>query len=128
MLWPGRDGCCAVGAATAKHSAVPKLRGSLGHENFPASFFFATRNKLPWSGFCKKTYWGWGMSPREVIACYRLYAAYCIEIAQRLSDRGGKIALLNMAQTWIALAQGTRRMASRIRLRMSGNGGCHCHG
>jgi hypothetical protein len=25
-------------------------------------------------------------------------------MAQRLSDRGGKIALLNMAQTWIALA------------------------
>jgi hypothetical protein len=44
------------------------------------------------------------MSPREIIACYRLYAAHCIEIAQRFSDRGGKIALLNMAQTWIALA------------------------
>ena len=35
---------------------------------FPASFFFATGNKLPWSGLCEKTYWGWGMSPREVIA------------------------------------------------------------
>ncbi len=44
------------------------------------------------------------MSPRKIIACYRLYAAHCLEIAQRLSDRGGKIALLNMAQTWIALA------------------------
>jgi hypothetical protein len=44
------------------------------------------------------------MSPRETIACYRLYAAHCLEIAQRLPDRGGKIALLNMAQTWIALA------------------------
>ncbi|MFZ2076759.1 MAG: hypothetical protein WAV38_08960 [Xanthobacteraceae bacterium] len=44
------------------------------------------------------------MSPGKTIACYRLYAAYCLEIAQRLSDRGGKIALLNMAQTWIALA------------------------
>jgi hypothetical protein len=40
----------------------------------------------------------------EIKACYRLYAAHCLEIAQRLSDRGGKIALLNMAQTWIALA------------------------
>jgi hypothetical protein len=45
-----------------------------------------------------------GMSLGKTIACYRLYAAYCLEIAQRLSDRGGKIALLNMAQTWIALA------------------------
>jgi hypothetical protein len=44
------------------------------------------------------------VSPGKTIACYRLYAAYCLEIAQRLSDRGGKIALLNMAQTWIALA------------------------
>ncbi len=44
------------------------------------------------------------ISPREVIACYRLYAASCLEIAQELSDRGRKIALLNMAQTWIALA------------------------
>jgi hypothetical protein len=44
------------------------------------------------------------MSPSEIKACYRLYAAHCLEIAQRLSDRGAKIALLNMAQTWIALA------------------------
>jgi hypothetical protein len=28
----------------------------------------------------------------------RLYAAHCIEMAQKLSDRGGKIALLNMAK------------------------------
>ncbi len=44
------------------------------------------------------------MSPRELIAYYRLHAAHCLEIAQRLSDRGGKIAMLKMAQTWIALA------------------------
>jgi len=44
------------------------------------------------------------MSPREVIACYRLYAAYCLEIAQEFDEPGRKIALLNMAQTWIALA------------------------
>jgi hypothetical protein len=52
-----------------------------------------------------------GMSPREVIACYRLNAAHCLEIAQRLSDRGGKIALLNMAQTWIALADQIEKKA-----------------
>jgi len=44
------------------------------------------------------------MSPGQVIACYRLYAAHCIEIARELQDRGRKIALLNMAQAWMALA------------------------
>ena len=53
---------------------------------------------------CVKRHTGGGMSPREVIACYRLYAAYCLEIAQGFEDRGRKIALLNMAQTWMALA------------------------
>jgi hypothetical protein len=37
------------------------------------------------------------MSPGQVIACYRLYAAHCIEIARELQDRGRKIVLLNMA-------------------------------
>src|SRR6516165_6624222 len=66
----------------------------------------------------------------EIKACYRLYAAHCLEIAQRLSDRGGKIALLNMAQTWIALAdqiekaKGVSR-AFHIPVRMNCNGGCH---
>ena len=44
------------------------------------------------------------MSPGQVIACYRLYAAHCIEIARELPGRGRKIAPLNMAQAWIALA------------------------
>jgi hypothetical protein len=44
------------------------------------------------------------MSPGQVRACYRLYAAHCIEIARELPDRGRKIALLNMAQVWMALA------------------------
>ena len=73
------------------------------------------------------------MSPREVIACYRLYAAYCLEIAQEFDEPGRKIALLNMAQTWIALADwvekaGGTTLASRIHSQMSHNGGCHCHG
>jgi hypothetical protein len=37
------------------------------------------------------------MSPGQVIACYRLYAAHCIKIARELQDRGRKFALLNMA-------------------------------
>ena len=51
------------------------------------------------------------MSPSEIKACYQRNQSvlpavrrHCLEIAQRLSDRGGIIALLNMAQTWIALA------------------------
>jgi hypothetical protein len=50
-----------------------------------------------------------GMSPREVIASYRLYAAHCLEIAHEFEDRGRKIALLNMAQTWIALVDPVER-------------------
>jgi hypothetical protein len=65
-----------------------------------------------------------GMSPREVIACYRLYAAHCLEFAHEFEDRGRRIALLNMAQTWIALADhveraGGRRLAFRIHNQMS---------
>jgi hypothetical protein len=56
-----------------------------------------------------------GMSPSEIKACYRLYAAHCLEIAQRLSDHGGKIALLNMAQTWIALADQIEKAKSASR-------------
>jgi hypothetical protein len=45
------------------------------------------------------------MSPSEVVACYRLFAAYCVESAQDTLDAGRKIALLNMAQDWSRLAE-----------------------
>jgi hypothetical protein len=44
------------------------------------------------------------MSPSELTATYRLYAAHCIEIARETSRPGSKVALLNMAQAWLALA------------------------
>jgi hypothetical protein len=44
------------------------------------------------------------MSPSEVAACYRLYAAYCAEFAQYPLEPGRKVALLNMAQAWARLA------------------------
>ena len=44
------------------------------------------------------------MSPIEAAACYRLYAAYCAEIAGDVAEPGRKIALLNMAQAWAKLA------------------------
>lgn len=52
------------------------------------------------------------MSPGQVMACYRLYAAHCLEIARDLPDRCRKIALLNMAQVWLALADEIERKAS----------------
>jgi hypothetical protein len=70
----------------------------------PGEFFSLGRGTNCCHLIYVKNVLGMGMSPSEIKACYRLYAAHCLEIAQRLSDRGGKIALLNMAQTWIALA------------------------
>jgi hypothetical protein len=43
------------------------------------------------------------MSPDEIVAGYRRYAAECIEIAQRLEPEG-KLALLHIAQAWLNLA------------------------
>ncbi len=40
----------------------------------------------------------------EKIAVYRLYAAECAEIAQKVSDPKQKLVLLNMAHSWLALA------------------------
>jgi hypothetical protein len=41
---------------------------------------------------------------REDVACYRLYAADCVEIATRLSDPERKFFFLRMAQAWGNLA------------------------
>jgi hypothetical protein len=45
------------------------------------------------------------MSPGEAAAAYRLYAAYCAEIAQTVTDSARKVALLDMAQAWAQLAE-----------------------
>jgi hypothetical protein len=45
------------------------------------------------------------MSPGEAAASYRLYAVYCAEIAQTVTDSGRKVALLDMAQAWAKLAE-----------------------
>ena len=71
--------------------------------------FFAAGNKLLWFDFRKKTYWGWGMSPREFIAFYRQCAVYCLEISHEFEDPECKAALLSMAQTWTALADQVER-------------------
>jgi hypothetical protein len=45
------------------------------------------------------------MSPGEAAASYRLYAAYCAEIAQTVTDSARRVALLDMAQAWANLAE-----------------------
>jgi hypothetical protein len=47
---------------------------------------------------------------REMVACYRLYAANCIELAEGLSDRDRRIFLLNMARDWLKLADQAEKM------------------
>ena len=54
------------------------------------------------------------MFPSEVIA-YRLYAVYCVEIAQELADPGRKAALLGVAQAWVALADQVEKARSAKR-------------
>ena len=62
------------------------------------------------------------MSPGEAAASYRLYAVYCAEIAQTVTDSARKVALLDMAQAWARLAEhvehvekdGTRGEASAV--------------
>jgi hypothetical protein len=54
---------------------------------------------------CQSTQWVWGMSPGEAAASYRLYAAYCAEIAQTVTDSARRVALLDMAQAWARLAE-----------------------
>ena len=45
------------------------------------------------------------MPPKEIGALYRLYAAHCVGIAQDLADSARKLALLDMAQAWVTLAE-----------------------
>ena len=49
---------------------------------------------------------GVGQMPgAELIARYRSYAAKCIKISRNISDPIGKLVLLEMAQTWLKLAE-----------------------
>jgi hypothetical protein len=46
---------------------------------------------------------------KEDVACYRLYAANCLEMAERLSSAERKLFLLKMAQDWGNLADRLER-------------------
>ena len=41
----------------------------------------------------------------EAVACYRLYAANCIELAEFIPDVDRRLFLLSMARDWLRLAE-----------------------
>ena len=45
------------------------------------------------------------MATNEFALRYRLHAAHCVELAERISDAEGRSALLAMAKSWLALAE-----------------------
>jgi hypothetical protein len=45
------------------------------------------------------------LSADELVARYRLHAAHCVELAERISDAENRLALLAMAKSWLALAE-----------------------
>jgi hypothetical protein len=48
----------------------------------------------------------WGpLVRKEDVACYRLYAANCVELAERTSDADRRVFLLRMGQRWAKLAE-----------------------
>jgi hypothetical protein len=51
---------------------------------------------------------------REIVACYRLYAANCIRIAQRTVEPSSKLALLDMAQAWELLAEQAEKNSETV--------------
>ena len=40
----------------------------------------------------------------EAVACYRLYAANCVELAEHIGDADRRVFLLSMARDWLKLA------------------------
>jgi hypothetical protein len=46
-----------------------------------------------------------GITPAQLAARYWGYAAQCLIVAQRQNKAGDKLALVNMAQAWVALAE-----------------------
>ena len=45
------------------------------------------------------------MGYEERVACYRLYAANCVELARGTDDGERRVFLLRMAQAWFRLAE-----------------------
>jgi hypothetical protein len=51
-----------------------------------------------------KAYARMGMSPNDLAARYRDHAADCVKIAHSSSDPANKLSLLDMARSWLRLA------------------------
>ena len=45
------------------------------------------------------------MGMTELVVRYRLYAAHCVEVAQRIPEIESKLVFLDMAQSWLVLAE-----------------------
>ncbi len=43
------------------------------------------------------------------MACYRLYAANCIELAEHIPELDRRVFLLNMARDWLKMADQAER-------------------
>jgi hypothetical protein len=60
----------------------------------------------------------WGGDPEmvdsELVAAYRLNAANCTEVARHFEDVEHKIALLDMAQAWLRLAEITEKFGEAL--------------
>jgi hypothetical protein len=48
-----------------------------------------------------------GMQSAEFAGRCRSYAAKCVKISRHISDPAGKLVLLEMAQSWLKLAETT---------------------
>jgi hypothetical protein len=49
-------------------------------------------------------YAGLGLTPAEIAARYRAYAADCVTVARNTGDTAGKLRLLDMGRAWLDLA------------------------
>jgi hypothetical protein len=54
-----------------------------------------------------------GITAAQLAARYWGYAAQCLIVAQRQDSAGDKLALVDMAQAWVALAEQTETDESR---------------
>jgi hypothetical protein len=54
------------------------------------------------------------MADSELVAAYRLNAANCTEMARHFGDVEHKIALLDMAQAWLRLAEITEKFGEAL--------------
>jgi hypothetical protein len=50
-----------------------------------------------------------GITPAQLAARYWGYAAQCLVVAQRQDSAGDKLALIDMAQAWVNLAERTEK-------------------